>query len=101
MGLPVYLISNFSDDPPLGSRFRRILAERGGIDLSLSLTHENSKTALAMVLLAPTGERRFRLYLGGSVLEKEFVLDNLPPQSWCFSFWLGDACLRKRGKGRK
>ncbi len=32
-----------------------------------------------MVLLAPTGERRFRLYLGGSVLEKEFVLDNLPP----------------------
>ncbi len=84
MGLPVYLISNFSDDP-LGSRFRRILAERG-IDLSLSLTHENSKTALAMVLLAPTGERRFRLYLGGSVLEKEFVLDNLPPNLGVFHF---------------
>ncbi|HHV55758.1 MAG TPA: carbohydrate kinase [Firmicutes bacterium] len=67
LGLPVSLITGLADDPP-GLQLRAMLVERG-IDLSYSVSLPDSSTALATVVSRPDGERSFRLYLRGSILD--------------------------------
>ncbi len=67
MGLPVSVITSFSDDE-LGSELKQVLLERN-IDIGFSSTHPGGKTPIAVVLRSPDGDRDFRLYLTGSVLE--------------------------------
>jgi fructokinase len=68
MGKPVSLISSFSDDV-LGATLKDMLRERN-IDLNLSSTHPQTRTAVAMVMNSAEGERSFSLYLQGSSLER-------------------------------
>jgi fructokinase len=67
LGLPVSLITGLADDPP-GIKLREMLGERG-IDLGYSVTYPDSSTPLATVATRPDGERSFRLYLRGSILD--------------------------------
>lgn len=66
-GVPVAFATAFADDH-FGAELRALLAERK-VDISRSTTIAGTRTPLAMVQLGPDGERTFRLYLAGSVVE--------------------------------
>lgn len=67
-GQAVRFVTGFADDPA-GGRLREMFIRRG-VDVSFASTYPQSRTPLASVSLSPTGERTFRLYLRGSVLEQ-------------------------------
>lgn len=65
--VPVALVTAFADDA-FGPALQSLLLERN-IDLSYSITFSGTRTPVAIVQNDAAGERTFRLYLRGSVLE--------------------------------
>lgn len=74
--VPVTFLSGLADDP-LGRRLRGFLEGRN-IDIVSATDRQNTTTPLATVANLPDGERTFRLYFSGSVLEHIDVANHLP-----------------------
>ncbi len=85
--VPVSLVTAFADDA-FGPALQSLLLERN-IDLSCSVTFSGTRTPLAIVQTDAAGERSFRLYLKGSVLERlapSAIRDDLFQQAAWFHF---------------